>query len=194
MSDYTNQDRVSLSTPFTQKYGTGGRNKTLAELFQEKRDEYTSCQENDLPKIEVMDTDSLFICPCRHIINTIDDRFYMWFITTPGGKEIIHGFDYPYVEVCKDSWIMKVEVTALSIKSENYIYEIKYFHPTNHIELTEVPYQNGPNQLRISPYNGNSEHPFSELTSEETFEKYIFPMLQSIGFSRRDLQENGGSY
>lgn len=189
MSDYTNQNGVSLSTPFTQKYGNNGGNKTLADLVREKRDEYILCQETDLPKMEVMDSDSLFICPCRHIVNTFNDRFYMWFLTTPGGKDIIHGFNYPYVEVCKDSWIMKVDVTALSLKSENYLYEIKYFQPTDHIELTEIPYQNKPNQLRILPYNGNAEQPFSKLTPDETFEKYIFPMLQSIGLSKRDLQE-----
>lgn len=182
----TNAGGVSLSTPYTQKYGSDGLTKSLKTLCQTSDARYLECRKHDIPRCSDS-TENLFIWPCEVIKGIAETRFRMWFILTSDKAKIIHGFDYPCVEVQPGNWIMKVEVGAGSLKNKDYLYEIGHLQPVDSMQLVELDGQDE-SSIRVEPYMGG-ETPFSGVESKEVFEKYIIPMIESIGFSRRDLYE-----
>lgn len=171
-------------------YKNGATSKPLSELYVDQNysvlfDKY------ELPEIQMVTDGNCFIVPAKRVSEATSQQYHIWVAVASDGKNIIHGFSYPYVEIRPDYWLLKVIIPVSSLKSMPFEMSVVYFQQASRINIVQNrsfnPDHTVAESIGIEPYTGGIPLPFEGKDPVIISKQIITPILKAIGVNTSEF-------
>ena len=188
LSQFINQNNdnednklTGVVTPYDQKFKR--KEKDGFTIFEIIEDEtlLNTFSRNVFPDIVKMNNGEIFMSPTKKIIQTLHEYYIKWFLLDKN-FHISHDHDYPYVNIPKDGYLMKIVIPKLSEYPDDF--EIEYICDINNIQ-TQI--DNSINNITHIDSQNSIDVDTKELLTIENFDPTKYPKIYELLINKKDF-------
>lgn len=182
----TNENMNSLKgvvTPYDQKFNRKEKvGFTLNEIVNNEslRDRFVT---NSFPIFQVMENGEIFMDPVKRIIQTIHEYYIKWIILDDAFIPS-HDHDYPFVNIPKSGYLMKVIIPKLYDNPIENDFSVEYVCDINNIQ-TETSDSLNNNQV-IQNHNVVDVN-MNEILTIEEFNATVYPKVATLIMNKNEF-------